>query len=137
MKKILAVGLSFFILFMSIVVIGGFFQKQQKENAKASTTSGSASTRAVISTATTDTFSIDEVSKHNTTKDCWLIINDKVYSVGTFLGEHPGGAFTIIPYCGKQATRAFDTQDRGRGGGHSNQASQMLADYLVGGIRTN
>ncbi len=119
---------------MSYVVIGGFIQKQQKENGTNSTTT---TTSPVSTTAATDTFTVDQVASHNTVKDCWIIINDKVYSVGKFLGEHPGGASDITPYCGKEATGAFDTQDRGSRGGHSAQATQMLADYLVGSLKVN
>lgn len=133
MKKILAVSLVLFTVFMSYVVVGGFFQKQQKENSATQATVSKTTT----STSATDTFTVEQVANHNTTSDCWLIINDKVYSVGSFLREHPGGASTIIPYCGKEATKAFDTQDRGSRGGHSSRASGMLADYLVGSIQSN
>jgi len=120
---------------MSYVVIGGFIQKQQKESD--STSTAPTATTPVSNTSSTDTFTSDQVATHDTTTDCWLIINDKVYSVGKFLGEHPGGASTITPYCGKEATRAFDTQDRGPRAGHSSRASQMLADYLVGSMKSN
>ena len=135
MKKILAVSLTLFTMFMSYVVVGGYIQKQQNENGTSSTTP--TSTTPVSTTATTDTFTADQVAMHDTSSDCWLIINNKVYSVSAFLGEHPGGAFTITPYCGKEATKAFDTQDRGSRGGHSSSATQMLADYLVGSIKSN
>jgi len=135
MKKLLAVSITLFTVFMSYVVVGGFIQKQQKENDSNSVTS--TLTAPASTTASTDTFTIDQVASHDSSSDCWLIINDKVYSVGKFLGEHPGGASTIIPYCGKEATKAFDTQDRGPSGGHSSRASQMLNDYLVGSIKTN
>ena len=135
MKKILAVSIALFTLFMSYVVVGGFIQKQQKEDGSGSATSSI--TKPISTTASTDTFTIDQVAAHDTISDCWLIINNKVYSVGNFLAEHPGGASTIIPYCGKEATRAFDTQDRGSNGGHSSSATQMLNDYLVGSIKSN
>lgn len=135
MKKILAVALTVFTVFMSYVVIGGFIQKQQKEEGSNSVSSPAAVT--VSPTAATDAFTASEIAAHSTTSDCWLIINQKVYSVGKFLRDHPGGAATITPYCGKEATRAFDTQDRGARSGHSTQATQMLADYLVGSLKTN
>jgi len=134
MKKILAVALTLFTLFMSFVFVGGFLQKQQKENGVRSPATTSSSQQ--LPTTTTATFTINEVSSHNTVDDCWLIINNNIYGVSKFLGEHPGGASTITPYCGKEATKAFDTQDRGSRGGHSSQANQMLADYLVGHIKT-
>ncbi|MEO8863356.1 MAG: cytochrome b5-like heme/steroid binding domain-containing protein [Candidatus Saccharimonadales bacterium] len=133
MKKILFVSLVIFTMFMSYVVLGGFIQKQQKENS----TKPSVAMTSTSSTSGTDTFTTAEVAIHSTSSDCWLIINNKVYDVSKFLGDHPGGAYTIIPYCGKEATNAFDTQDRGRRGGHSDQATQMLADYLIGSIKVS
>lgn len=51
---------------------------------------------------------IDEVRKHNTKDDCWVIIHGNAYDVTDFLQEHPGGAAIIVKYAGKDATKAFD-----------------------------
>lgn len=37
------------------------------------------------------TFTKEEVGKHNTAEDCWIIVHNKVYDVTKFLSEHPGG----------------------------------------------
>ncbi|EGV63279.1 FMN-dependent dehydrogenase/cytochrome heme-binding domain [Yamadazyma tenuis] len=52
--------------------------------------------------------SIEEVRKHNSKADCWVIIHNKVYDVTDFLSEHPGGSGIILKYAGKDATKAFD-----------------------------
>lgn len=52
--------------------------------------------------------SAQEVSKHNTREDCWVIIHDKVYDLTKFLPEHPGGTRVILNQAGKDATAAFD-----------------------------
>jgi hypothetical protein len=36
------------------------------------------------------TFTLEEVKKHNTDKDCWIAVNGKVYDVTKFLDNHPG-----------------------------------------------
>lgn len=137
MKKILAVSIVIFSVFMSYVVIGGFLQKQQKESASetAPATSTASSPASSNNTSASKTYSSSEVSAHNSTTDCWLIINNNVYDVTSFLAEHPGGASTIIPYCGKEATKAFDTQDRGSRGGHSSNAASMLTNYQIGTLK--
>lgn len=51
---------------------------------------------------------IEEIKKHNSKNDCWVIVHGKVYDVSDFLGEHPGGSAIILKYAGKDATKAFD-----------------------------
>ncbi len=76
------------------------------------------------------TLSASEVARHNNTNDCWLIIQNKVYSVANYINKHPGGAGTIIPYCGKEATQAFST--KGGQGSHSSNAVQVLSQFYLG-----
>ncbi|CAL1160691.1 unnamed protein product [Cladocopium goreaui] len=52
--------------------------------------------------------SAEEVAKHNTDKDCWVIVGDQVLDVTNFLSEHPGGKKSIMMFAGKDATEEFD-----------------------------
>lgn len=47
-------------------------------------------------------FSAEEVAKHSSEKDCWLVIHGKVYDVTHFLDEHPGGFDIVVSASGKQ-----------------------------------
>lgn len=46
----------------------------------------------------------DEVAKHDSRDDCYVILYNKVYDLTEFIPEHPGGPQIIIKYAGKDAT---------------------------------
>lgn len=52
-------------------------------------------------------FTREEVSRHATEGDLWIIIDTVVYDMSRFVDMHPGGAFPILEYAGKDATDAF------------------------------
>jgi L-lactate dehydrogenase (cytochrome) len=52
--------------------------------------------------------SVDELSKHNTVDDAWLVINGQVWDVTAFAPTHPGGAEIINEYLGGDATNAYN-----------------------------
>jgi len=79
-------------------------------------------------------FALSEVAKHNNVSDCWLIIDSKVYDVSSYINFHPGNPETIIPYCGKDATKAFKTKDKIIPKTHSQKAWNLLSDYYIGDL---
>ncbi|XP_022914363.2 cytochrome b5-like [Onthophagus taurus] len=72
------------------------------------------------------TIPLEEVSCHESTGDCWMVICDKVYDVTNFLKQHPGGEDLLMEHAGRDATFAF------QGAVHSDLAEQMLKEYLIG-----
>lgn len=52
-------------------------------------------------------FSVGDVSHHKSEDDCWIILNNDVYDVTSFLHEHPGGKDVLFKYAGQDATRGF------------------------------
>ncbi|CAN0922688.1 Cytochrome b5 isoform E [Linum grandiflorum] len=76
-------------------------------------------------------FGFEEVSVHNKTKDCWLIISGKVYDVTPFMEDHPGGDEVLLSATGKDATNDFEDV------GHSDSAREMMDKYYIGEIDAN
>ncbi|XP_072322468.1 acyl-CoA (8-3)-desaturase-like isoform X3 [Scyliorhinus torazame] len=52
-------------------------------------------------------FTWEEVQRHCTRSDRWLVIRRKVYNISDFSKRHPGGARVIGHYAGQDATDAF------------------------------
>ncbi|KAM4572781.1 acyl-CoA Delta-4 desaturase-like [Odontesthes bonariensis] len=50
----------------------------------------------------------EEVQKHCSRSDRWLVINRKVYNVTQWCKRHPGGSLVISHYAGEDATEAFN-----------------------------
>ncbi|KAJ2616396.1 Cytochrome b5 [Coemansia sp. RSA 1365] len=74
----------------------------------------------------TKTYLAAEISKHNKREDIWIVINGHVYDVTGFLDEHPGGEEVILEHAGIDASDAFEDI------GHSEDAHDMLKEYLIG-----
>jgi len=53
-------------------------------------------------------YTLDDVAKHNTEKDCWVVVNGQVLDVTNFLPEHPGGKKSILLFAGKDASEEFN-----------------------------
>lgn len=76
--------------------------------------------------------SMDQVAAHNTAKDCWMVIEGKVYDFSAYIPQHPTPASVLTPWCGREATEGMRTKGYGRD--HSPRAWRMLDDYLVGAL---
>jgi cytochrome b involved in lipid metabolism len=72
----------------------------------------------------------NEVSRHKSKNDLWLVIRGQVYNVTDFVDEHPGGEEVLLDVAGQDATQAFEDVE------HSEQARAILGTLFVG-LSTN
>jgi cytochrome b involved in lipid metabolism len=79
---------------------------------------------------TSKIFTWEEVEKHNTENDCWIVITnddgvDEVLDVTRFLDDHPGGGDILLDNAGRDATDMFESI------GHSQDARITAKNYKV------
>jgi hypothetical protein len=102
MKKIIkSFGLMFLVLAISVAGIGASF-------------------------AQAATYTTADVALHNTSSNCWVIVNNKVYNLTNFISSHPGGSAAITAQCGKDGTASFNS------GPHSASTINALNPYFLG-----
>lgn len=73
-------------------------------------------------------FTVAEVAKHNTDRDLWLIIHNKVYDFSGYARCHPGGAQIFYDCAGKDASKEWDESE------HPFWANGQLKAKLIGEI---
>jgi L-lactate dehydrogenase (cytochrome) len=61
-----------------------------------------------MATAAETMLTMEEVRKHNTKDDCWVVLYGKAYDLTKFARVHPGGAKLITDAAGMDATKIFD-----------------------------
>merc|ERR1712100_346671 len=71
-------------------------------------------------------YTYEEVSKHNTPDDLWMVINGKVVDVSKYVDDHPGGDEVLLEMAGQDATEAFEDV------GHSESAFSTMESYVIG-----
>ena len=69
----------------------------------------------------------EEVAKHSTREDGWLIVEGKVYDVTSYIDVHPGGD-SLLKWLGQEATAPFN------GTQHPGSARDNLDNYLIGDL---
>lgn len=78
------------------------------------------------------TYTLDDVAKHNSSSDCWMVIDGGVYDVTSFIDKHPGGK--VISFgCGKDASIFFHARGEKKED-HSDKAKQSKENFRVGSL---
>jgi L-lactate dehydrogenase (cytochrome) len=53
--------------------------------------------------------SVEEIQKHSSAKDCWIVVDDVVWDITDFAPNHPGGADIIHRHAGLDASSSYNT----------------------------
>lgn len=79
---------------------------------------------------TPKSYSLQAVAAHNRADSCWMAISGQVYDLSAYIPQHPSAPDVIVSWCGKEATNAYLTKNRGRP--HSAYATELLQRYKIG-----
>jgi hypothetical protein len=72
------------------------------------------------------TYTVTDVAAHNTSTDCWVIVNNNVYDLTDFITSHSDKAPVIETQCGRNGTALFN------GGPYSVSTLNDISSYLLG-----
>jgi flavocytochrome c len=53
-------------------------------------------------------FTMEEVAKHNTKEDLWVVVKGVVMDLTNWLDDHPGGPQALLNFMGRDATEEFE-----------------------------
>lgn len=83
--------------------------RQQAEKGKEGSQVAAVQTAAAdVVTGPGAKYSIEDVGKHTSRNDLWMVVHGKVLDVSKYVNAHPGGAEALLRYAGKDATKTFD-----------------------------
>ncbi len=71
------------------------------------------------------TFSRDEVAEHCTRDDLWVVIDDRVFDLTSYIEKHPGGD-SLLKYAGRDASVGFHGEQ------HPAHVNATVEQFLIG-----
>jgi len=87
---------------------GGSYEDGMNKSSAAPAKAAASAAAPSAGGAATGGYTKEEVAKHTTKGDCWVILHDRVLNVTNFLSQHPGGELAILTFAGKDASSEFD-----------------------------
>jgi cytochrome-b5 reductase len=73
-------------------------------------------------------YSLEEVGKHTSKTDLWIVVWNHVYNVTDYQEDHPGGKEFLLENAGTDATTAYEDI------GHSTDAREILENFRIGKV---
>lgn len=85
-------------------------------------------TKAAAAPKPVGPFSVEQVAKHCSRDDAWMIIDGLVYDVTEFVDDHPGGD-SILNQLGRDATAQF------HGDQHPPTVKDAVEEFFIGELK--
>ncbi len=76
-------------------------------------------------------YSEDEVAKHSTASDAWVIVDGRVHDITAFLDSHPGGLAVTEEHLGADIGAVIRSPAVHE---HSSTAFELLEQYCIGRV---
>ena len=73
----------------------------------------------------------EELSKHTSRGDAWIVIRGRVIDATPYLAEHPGGEDILLANAGTDCTEEFNNKE---GEGHTDYAFSLSDKFWVGNL---
>ena len=73
-------------------------------------------------------YSLEEVGRHTSKEDLWIVVWNHVYDVTDYQEDHPGGKEFLLENAGADATTAYEDI------GHSTDAREILENFRIGKV---
>jgi len=125
MKKITFISIIIFAVLLFVTLMLSILYPANAPVLKNKSGNSVVNSNSTLTKNNTETLTVENIAKHSTPNDCYLIINNNVYNVSTYINFHPGGKRQITKRCGQEVTSIFASI-------HSNFAWDLLGKYKIG-----
>jgi len=99
-----------------------------KLNSKQSLPSASTNNGELSTVEGQTVFTRDEIARHNTKDDLWIIVDNKVYDITNYVDIHQGGTEALVRVGGGEATKQIE------GPQHPGTVKTLLERFLIGKV---
>lgn len=142
-KKLTTISLFIFGVVVTAILVAGLVFYQNKKDSQVLNSNNNNLAQDVLNQIKPASgnliLNMTEITKHNKTSNCWMLISGKVYDITSYFGSHPGGNAMMAATCGIDATDAYMTKDpnattAGSRSAHSSNAVSLLSNYFIGNL---